>query len=97
METTSYSGSICPGLTGFEELFKTATAEIEAVEHGQPAAQAARRIMELIRDADFIPPVLVLGDNSRRHTPVFDHSSLLDLFHWLKRSAPAELRSWYTA
>jgi tetracycline 7-halogenase / FADH2 O2-dependent halogenase len=98
LEEVSNPGSLCPGLEGFEALFDAAAAEVEAVaQQGRPAAQAAAAILDLIRASGIVPPVLELGDETKRHTPVFDHGTLLQYFLWVRSSAPAELRRWYRA
>jgi FADH2 O2-dependent halogenase len=97
LEDAPHPGCLCPGLEEYASLFEATATEVEAVsERGAPPDRAAARILELIRQSEVVPPVLALDDLSKRHTPLFDLASLLDLFRWFK-GAPEPIRRWYAA
>ena len=54
-----------------------------------------KRILALLRAADFVPPLFEIDNPERRHTVELNHVSYLELLNWFRRSAPAEARSLF--
>jgi hypothetical protein len=58
-------------------------------------ADATERILALLREADFVPPMFEIANPERRHTVELDYGSYLEMLTWFKRSAPAEARTLF--
>ncbi|HVG19783.1 MAG TPA: hypothetical protein VNI02_12090, partial [Blastocatellia bacterium] len=83
-------------LEQFNVLFSSAASLVESVEAGELSpSRAARCIIDLLKEANFIPHIFKITDTSQRHTPVLDRDAVLSLFSWVKSSAPPEIKRLY--
>lgn len=89
-------GSLSPDLAPYAELFAATTDIMAEVEAGAtPPAQATERIMALLREADFVPPMFEIDNPERRSTVELNHVSYLEMLNWFRRSAPADARKLF--
>jgi FADH2 O2-dependent halogenase len=96
LEEPRWYGSLSPDLEPFAELFEATTGIVEGVEAGTlTPAQATDKIMTLMRDADFVPPMFEIGNPEQRHTVPLDHETYLAMLHWFRKSAPADARKLF--
>jgi hypothetical protein len=68
-------------------------AEVE--EGAVTPAQATERILALLREIDFVPPMFEIDNPERHHTVQLDRDAFLEMLMWFKRSAPADARSLF--
>jgi FADH2 O2-dependent halogenase len=93
LEKPRWYGSLCPDVEAYENLFVATTGIVEEVEAGASTpARAAGKIMDLLREATFVPPMFEIDDPERRHTVDLDYGTYMKLLGWFRRSAPAEVR-----
>jgi FADH2 O2-dependent halogenase len=96
LDQPRWYGSLCPDLEDYADLFAATTDIVAEVEAGTSTpAQATERIMALLKEADFVPPMFEIANPERRHTVELDYGSYLQMLTWFKRSAPAEARSLF--
>jgi FADH2 O2-dependent halogenase len=96
LEQPRWYGSLCPDLEAFADLFAATTGIVAEVAAGTATPDAAtERIMALLREADFVPPMFEIDNPERRHTVELDYAAYLDMLTWFKRQAPAEARSLF--
>ncbi|MFQ5740032.1 MAG: NAD(P)/FAD-dependent oxidoreductase [Acidobacteriota bacterium] len=78
---------------GFQRLFQKALEEIGAVEEGTlDPKEGARRIMDLIKGADYTAPAIGLADESRRYINAGALGTALRSALWVMTSAPPEIK-----
>lgn len=91
LENAKYLGSPFPTHDGCNELLRANTALCTAVDAGEmTATDAADRIFDMLRDADFAPPPFGLGDPSNRFfnaTP----PTMARTVHWAHNGAPRDI------
>jgi hypothetical protein len=96
LDGSAFPGSICPDLEQFNALFISAMSQVGTVEDGRLLpGQAARSIIDLLKEANFILRIFKIADASQRHTPAIDHNAMLSLISWVRYSAPPEIKKLY--
>lgn len=91
LEQSKYPGSPLPVSPGFNDMGRLATEQCRLVEEGKTEpAEAAHRILEHIKDADFVAPSFRLGE---RDTRCFNMSpgKMARNAVWCRRDAPPEI------
>jgi FADH2 O2-dependent halogenase len=93
LSTPRQLGCLAPDLEPYAELFAAMRDLMAEVERGGLSpAEAAGRILDLLRGADFVPPLLEIGNPERRHTIEGDPAAFQALLGWFKQSAPPAVR-----
>jgi tetracycline 7-halogenase / FADH2 O2-dependent halogenase len=96
VEELPYRGLASSDWDVFLVLFDAAAKQVEAFQAGQvSAAEASERIFALLREADFIPPQLGLGDPAHRGVSAWTVPPSLRFFFWGKLRAPQSARRYY--
>jgi FADH2 O2-dependent halogenase len=90
LERLAVHGAL-PDYQPARDLFTHASAELRAVEDGsRTAGDAARRVMKLLADADFLPPALGVADPDNRCVHV-TAPKVAAMLRWSRRDAPPEI------
>lgn len=96
LDKPRWYGYLCPDLEPFADLFAATTGIMAEVEEGTATpAQATERIMGLLRESNFVPPMFEIDNPERRHTVQLDRDAFLEMLLWFKRSAPADARNLF--
>jgi FADH2 O2-dependent halogenase len=82
---------VCPEYPPAVAMFAQANQELRDVAEGRKDSKvAAANVMSLLRNADFIPPALGLGDPDNRCIHVTG-PKVLEMLRWAKKDAPPEI------
>jgi FADH2 O2-dependent halogenase len=85
--------SACPDYSPDNRLFWAASDELQQVAEGhQSAAEAATRVMRLLKEADCVPPALELDNAENRIIRLMTGTTMVKTLRWANMSAPAEVR-----
>ncbi|MFT3768159.1 MAG: hypothetical protein QM820_22130 [Minicystis sp.] len=86
-------GSLCSAFPAFQPFFAGAIAAIQGVDDGTlDDAQAAAKIMSLIREADFLPPGFHFDDLGTRHGGPFDVAHWEQILTWGNYRSPQPVK-----
>lgn len=86
-------GSLCSAFPAFQPFFAECIAAIQGVDEGRLDHDGARkRIMALIKSADFLPPGFHFDDLEKRHGGPFDVPHWEQILTWGNYHAPKEVK-----
>ncbi len=78
---------------GFGKMFNEVVANVEQVGDGTLSVpDAVQRNFRLIQNADFTPPIVRMGDPSRKYINIGEFRTLLGSAIWAATQAPPEMR-----